>query len=134
MFYILANLNAAIRAMLPASRFLVPGMHMSLAEYGFDHFTYVAGQRYRVGRTRTLRPEAGESNGAFEARMDALVQGLAQLGADSVEMNIEIRGGAFVACSIVVKHAPLKATPGMAEGMAGGRFSGERGSRGRTKL
>lgn len=81
-----------------------------LAEFSYDHYTYIEGQRMRVGLTRTLRPTAGEPSADFRTRITRLVQHLvAAEGIMSIEMDEELRDGQLWQCVIRLRLAPTPA-------------------------
>ena len=100
----------------------------SRAEFGLDHYGYVDGQRMRVGATRTLRPQDGESGAAFRRRVDLLAQQLLACG--TLELDEEIRSGVVVQATLRLRIPPEPAPIVDDQRRAGGRPSGPRGSRG----
>ncbi len=85
-------------------------LHPHLAEFGFDHYTYMEGQRMHVGLTRTLRPTAGEPSADFRQRMTRLVQHLAAAeGIVGIDMDEELRDGLLWQCVIRLRLAPTPA-------------------------
>lgn len=102
---------------------------MSLNEYGNDTFVYTDHQRYLVQTVRTHLPVPGESNQAFEERMEDLVQmiGSAQR-VRQVTSRYERRGGSIVSCLLTIDCEPTPAPISRDVRPAGGRQS-ERGRR-----
>jgi len=97
-------------------------------EFGHDHYTYIDGQRMRVGATRTLRPSDGESVSAFLSRVDMLAQQLLVCG--TLHVDEEIRGGVVVQAVLRLQVPPEPAPIPTDSRLAGGRPHGPRGRRG----
>ncbi len=101
------------------------------SEYGDDLYCYIDGERYLVGRVRTLYPHAGDSNCAFETRMHRVAQRLylARVVV-SVSMTFKRRGGAYTECLVHMVFPPRPAPIEPDPRPAGGRYGEARGARG----
>lgn len=95
----------------------------SIDDYGVDRYCYVDGVRCLTGRTRTIRPMRGESNGAFEARIDGIAaELLSRHGVTSLDTAFERAAGGITQCVVTYGHPP-KPEPRIADDPrpAGGR-------------
>lgn len=92
-------------------------------EFGRDRFLYVDGARYRTKLVRTIVPDDGESNSAFEARMESLAQNAQRLAkVRTVELEFERRSGSIVSCTVDISHVPYPdRVTGEDRRVAGGR-------------
>lgn len=98
--------------------------------FGHDFYTYITGQRHKVGTRQTIRPAAGETNGAFERRMDALAQELSKLGCRTIDLAVERRAGLIVECIVEVRYDPRHEIEiAVDERLAGGRVAHQRAGR-----
>jgi hypothetical protein len=100
-------------------------------DYGVDRYSYVNGVRCLVGRTRTIRPIAGETNGAFQARIDDLAgELLSRHGVTSLDTSFELAAGGITQCVVTYGCPPKpEPTPAADDRPAGGRVVPMRGSR-----
>jgi len=100
----------------------------SRTEFGHDHYTYIGGERMRIGVTRTMRPAENENGAMFRHRINALAQQLLPCG--TLTVDEEIRGGVVVQAILRLQIEPEAAPILDDTRRAGGRPSGPRGSRG----
>jgi hypothetical protein len=113
---------------LAAEALSIPSSLPGRAEFGQDHYTYIDGQRMRVGATRTLRPGEGETGADFRRRVDDLAQQLLPCG--TLLVDEELRGGVVVQAILRLQVAPEPAPILDDARKAGGRPNGPRGRRG----
>jgi hypothetical protein len=109
-------------------------IRMNVDDFGSDRYVYLRGDpnRYQIGSVRTLLPEDGESNEAFERRMDDLAREYLSIeSTQSVTMNLERRAGSIVRCTIVFSSDPYPLPLAADVRAAGGRFGSVRGARGK---
>lgn len=101
------------------------------AAFGGERYTRVDGQRCRIELRRSIQPYAGETNEAFEARMETMVDRLYRDPiVTEVVTDYERRRGAYTACVITVRHAPKLVELTADQRPAGGRLEAGRGHRG----
>jgi hypothetical protein len=100
-------------------------------DFGVDRYSYVGGVRCLVGRTRTIRPMPGETNGGFQARIDTLAaELLARHGVTSLDTAFELAAGGITQC-VLTYGCPPRPEPSPADDPrpAGGRVVPMRGGR-----
>lgn len=98
--------------------------------YGHDHFILIDGVRHRTRLVRSLLPALGETNGAFERRMDELAQQARQLAkVVNVSYSLERRNGSIVSCELCIDHEPYPEFIKDDDTPAGGRPGTPRGKR-----
>lgn len=101
-------------------------------DFSTDRYAYIDGLRFKVGFVCTIRPFEGETNGAFERRIDDLVRALiAKYGATATSMELQRAAGGITQCLLDVTYPPRAAVE-IADDQrpAGGRVIQLRGGRG----
>lgn len=100
-------------------------------DYGVDRYSYVGGVRCLVGRTRTIRPIAGETNGSFQARIDDLAgELLSRHGVTNLDTVFELAAGGITQCVVTYGFPPKpEPFPATDDRPAGGRVVPIRGGR-----
>lgn len=79
-------------------------------DFRTDRYAYIDGLRYKTGMVCTIRPKDGETNGAFERRMDALARALREsYGATAMNLELQRAAGGITQCVFDVTYPPRAA-------------------------
>jgi hypothetical protein len=98
-----------------------------------NRYSYIQGQRHRIGFSQSVPPIAADTNESFERRMEQMARCLLADG-HTVELDFELRGDRLVACILDVTLAQPMPAPigsdlrpvGQRRGSRGGGGSGQR--------